>query len=659
MTDQFSVSCPMDCSDLCRFIVTVENNRIINLKGDRHHPVTKGLICKKGRALVERLYHPERIRHPLIKKGNTFVKASYDQVINQISSVLLSIKKSYGTRSILNYTSDGYGGLKNRIQTIFFNCLGGVTQPEGSLCWGAGIAAQTYDFGSSRGHFPDDVLTAQTILVWGRNPKFTSVQLYARLKQAQKNGCNVIVIDPVKTATARSFKNYIRINPSTDGALALAMANTIISHNFHDKPFIRKHVIGFDRFKAYAAGFTLEKAEKITGIEKKIIKELAVGYAKAGTAAIYIGFGMQRYHNGGNSVRCIDALGAITGKIGKKGCGVNYAAKSISPYIYDVEKQSRQYAVNTRYFPFGKLGDFLEQEKSPPIKAVFVASGNPLTQSPDLEKTVRQFSRIDFKVVFDHFLTDTARRADIVIPAAFVFEQADVFATSMYTPVLNYSQKAVEPPDGIMPEFDFYLKLAEKTGLDNLGFKTSEEYLKRSTASFSQKIGTQDVLSPEAYLRIKKDEIAWEDKVFETPSGKIELYSRKALQDGQSPLPNFSAPYMGKDQFPLRLLTCHTKDSMHSQGFAFIEKKPVVYVNKETAAKFDVKEGVVVRVSGEKASLEATVCLDDAICNNTAFIYQGFWHKSGAVNYLTTSVMSDMGLQAAFYDSFCTLEKIN
>ncbi len=652
----------MDCADLCRFIGTVENNKIVKLEGDPDHPVTKGFICKKGKALVKRLYHPERIKFPLIKKGNDFVKASYDEVFDIIVRNLILIEKEYGTQAILNYTSDGYGGIKNRIQNIFFNCFGGVTQPEGSLCWAAGIAAQKYDFGSPKGHFPDDILNAQTILLWGRNPKYTSIHLYTLLKQAQKKGSKIIVIDPVKTATAKSFDEYIRVMPSTDAALALAMSNTIIENDLHDKQFIKNHIKGFKRFRKYAACFTLEKAEEMTGIDASIIKTLALQYAKSKTASIYIGFGMQRYHNGGNTIRCIDALGAITGKIGKKGCGVNYAAKSISPYLNDLDKKSQMHAVNRRFFTVGNLGEFLETVQDPPVKAIFVAYANPLTQSPDIKQTKQNFSKIKFKVVFDHFMTDTAKKADIVLPAVFVFEQEDLFATSMYSPVLNYSQRAVDPPEGIMSEFKFYLKLAKRLGIKNLGFKNSKEYLKKSVQPLLNKLGKKpailiDHLAKE-YLRIKQNDIPWQDQIFDTPSGRIELYSDKALKDGLSALPCYIEPYKADEKFPLRLLTCHTIDSMHSQGFAFKNDRPMVYLNQKTADRFNFKNKTLVYVKGIKSRIEANLCIDEAICNNTAFIYQGFWHKSGAVNFLTKPATSDMGKQSAFYDSFVAIEKI-
>ncbi|MCP4022218.1 MAG: molybdopterin-dependent oxidoreductase [Desulfobacteraceae bacterium] len=581
-----------------------------------------------------------------------------DQVFDLVESQLVKIKKTYGTKAILNYTSDGYSGLKNRMQTIFFNCFGGATQWEGSLCWGAGIKAQKYDFGSVKGHYPDDILNAELILVWGKNPKHTSLHLFSLLKKAQKRGAKVIVIDPNKTATAKAFDQYIRIRPATDGALALAMANTIIEKNLHDSDLIKDHVKGFNRFKAHAASFTLQKAQEITGVDSKIIEDLAMAYAQANRASIQVGMGMQRYTNGGNAVRCVDALGAIAGCIGKKGCGVNYAAKSMAPFLYDLEKASEKYAENKRLFTVAELGNFLEKADDPPIKAIFVASGNPLTQSPDLITTKKAFAKVEFKVVFDHFLTDTAQAADLVLPAASVFEQEDIFATSMYSQVLNHSQKAVDPLDEVKPEFEFYLELAKRLGITHMGFTSSDEYLQKSVDTVLKRKEVSYEAFQESYLRFEEDEIAWADKQFRTPSGKIELFSEQALADGLSPLPNYVEAKKKSDQFPLRLLSCHAKESMHSQGFAFKNSLPTAYLHPETAKLFKAKEGAFAFLKDEKNQLKVQIKIDKAVHQNTAFIHQGWWDKSGAVNTLTKPLVSDMGKQAAYYDSFVTLKVI-
>lgn len=651
------VSCPMDCPDLCRYIVTVEDGKITGLKGDPEHPVTRGVVCKKGKDLVKRGYHPDRLLSPLMKKNGGFVPVSYDEVLDTLALELPKIKAKHGNRAILNYTSDGYGGLKARIQTIFFNCFGGAVVPRGSLCWGAGIAAQKYDFGSPRGHDPDDLLDSDLIIVWGRNPKITNLHLYTRLKQARQRGARIIVIDPVRSETAKAFNEHIRIRPATDAALALAMASEIIKSGGADTHFIRQHVKGYKRFAAHVSGFDPEKASTVTGIPVKTVQMLARAYSEADKACIYIGFGLQRYRNGGNAVRAIDALGAITGRIGKKGCGINYAARAAAPFAYAIEKRSRKYITQSGSFPVGRLGRFLEQNRD--IQAIFVAGGNPLNQSPDLKRTVDAFSRVPLKVVFDAFMTDTAQHADIVLPAASVFEQADIFITSMFSPVINYSTKAVEPPNGVMPEFEFYLNLARIMGMDRLGFSSSSDYLEQSVRPLLAELNlTFDQLKePDRYARLKTSGVCWEDLQFETPSGKYELYSKTAQKEAGQALPQFIAPASGSSHFPLRLLTCHTKESLHSQGFAFIDGRPTVYLHPESACAAGIQQNEQVRVVGRHGQIGAVVCVTDDVDKNTAFMHQGWWHKSGAVNFLTDDLLSDMGEQAAFYDSFCRVEK--
>jgi anaerobic selenocysteine-containing dehydrogenase len=285
-----------------------------------------------------------------------------------------------------------------------------------------------------------------------------------------------------------------------------------------------------------------------------------------------------------------------------------------------------------------------------------------LNQSPDLNTVVKGFSRIPFKVVFDHFMTDTARHADVVLPAATVFEQEDLFATSMYSHVLNYSQKAVDPPETLMPEFEFYLALAAHMGVDSLGFKTSDQYLSQCAAPLLADLGMApdtdlDQLA-HAYVRLPGHDVPWADRRFDTPSQKIELYSRSAESSGLSPLPRFIPPCPPMDEFPLRLLTCKTRESMHSQQFVFENRQPAVHVNEKTAVRFGIKGCETVRISTRQGALTARLIVDTAICDDTAFMHQGWWHKSGAVNFLTRAGLSDMGEQAAFYDSFCTLSLV-
>lgn len=652
------VSCPMDCFDLCRFKVFIDGNRVTGIRGDKDHPLTRGVICKKGRALLERLTHPQRLTTPLVKENGAFMPAGYDQILDRVAQTLTDIKEKYGNTAVLNYTSDGYGGMKGRIQTIFFNRFGGDSRFTGSLCWSAGQAATKYDFGMARGHLPNDVLNSKLVLVWGRNPKVTNLHFYTLLKQAEKSNTRVIVIDPIRTETAKAFDDHIQIAPATDGALALAMAHVMIRDNLYDADFVTRHVKGFKRLAAYAQGFPPETAAPITGLDAHTIEALAVQYATSAPSAIWMGYGLQRHASGGNAVRCINALGAISGHMGKPGGGVNYAAKSLAPLLNTPEKNSLTHATATRTFPVPYLGSFLETADTPPIKAAFVTSGNPLNQSPDLNHTIRAFKQVPFKVVFDHFMTDTARHADIVLPAPSVFEQTDLFTTSMYSHVLNYSQKALDPPDTLMPEFEFYLALAKRLDLD-LGFEDSDDYLGQCAAPLLSHLGMDpntdlDDLAGQ-YIRIPHHDIAWQDMDFPTPSGKIELFSEKAAIDGHSPLPEFTPPAQGSAKFPLRLLTCKTAKSLHSQGFAFTDEIPECRVNQKTALKLGIKGEETVKIASPRGEITAQLTVDESIYDNTAFMHQGWWHKSGAVNFLTDAGLTDMGEQAAYYETFCTL----
>ena len=659
MTRTVCVSCPMDCFDLCRFLVTVDGNRVRDIKGDPDHPLTRGVICSKGRDLVKRHTHPDRLRHPMVRKKSGYARTSYHEAMDRIAGTLRTVHDRWGPAGVLNYISDGYGGVKGRVQSIFFNCLGGDTRFSGSLCWGAGIAAQRFDFGDVRGHLPGDVLNSDLVILWGRNPRVTSLHFYILLKQARKNGTRVIVIDPVRSDTAKSLGTHVAVKPGTDGALALSMAHVIVKENRYDRAFVADHILGFDRFRRYLDGFDPETAARITGISPETVRDLAREYAMARAPGIWMGYGLQRYGNGGNTVRCIDALAAVCGHVGKPGTGANYAARSLAPFLQRPEKNSLSRVKHARRFPAPLLGSFLETSADPPVAAAFVAGGNPLNQSPDLNTVIRGFQRIPFKVVFDHFMTDTARHADLVLPAATVFEQEDLFVTSMYSHVLNFSQKAVEPPDTLMPEIDFFLALAGYMGMDSLGFSSARQYLAQCAAPLLEELGKSpdtdlDTLAGH-YLRVPGHDIPWADKRFATPSRKFEIFSSAAEHAGHSPLPCFLAPSRREDGFSLRLLTCKTHRSMHSQAFVSEDGEPPVYVNLKTAQDQGITGLKKVRVSTRQGEITARLILDEAVGNDTAFMHQGWWHKSGAVNFLTSAVMSDMGEQAAFYDTFCTL----
>lgn len=648
-------TCPMDCFDACGMIATREEGRVIKVEGDPAHPLTKGYVCEKGRQHLERLYHPERIKTPRKRVGDTWIDITWEAAIDEISSKLIKIKNEHGTTAVLHCSDAGYGGLSKSVDKMFFNHYGGVTVSRGSLCWSAGIQGQKYGFGDSQGHHPKDHLNAKTIIIWGRNPYNTNLHLMEYLAQAKKQGTHIVLIDPIRTKTANTASEHVYIKPSTDGALALGMAHVIIEEGLADQGYINQHVKGYEAFKEYVADFTPERVEKITGIDQGTIKRLAISYAVNKPSCIIIGYGLQRYINGGNNVRCIDALGAITGNIGISGGGVNYANKGVSHYIKGEVAKSEGFIKSQRTYSKTKLGEFLETAEAPSIKCIFVTKANPLVQVPNIPRTMEAFTKVDFKVVIDMFMTDTARLADVVLPCTSIMEEEDIIYSSMFSPYASYSSKVVEPPEGIIGEYEFFRRLARKMELEEYPDINQVEFLERAIQPLKDKFGITLNELKHTYFSIPGREIPWQDGRFQTSSGKFELYSETAITEWASPLPTYIPALEGDREFPLRLITPHCKNSLHSQHFAFTSEAPVVYLNKNTFTANGLETEGFVRIESKQGALIAKPELDENIGDGILMIYEGWWHKSGSVNILTEDIISDIGEQAAIYDCFCKI----
>ena len=249
-------ACPLDCFDACGLLAEVAEGRVVRLKGDPDHPLTRGRICVKGKKLLERLYHPQRLRVPRVRQGDRWQDISWQAAIDLMARQFTRAIEKYGSQSILHYADSGYGGLIKSVDRLFFNWLGGASTPRGSLCWAAGIAAQRYDFGDARGHAFQDLRNSRCILVWGRNPVATNPHLVPFLEKARQNGSTLVVIDPLKTLSAARADRHLQPRPGTDGALALGMAHHLIATGRIDRDFITHRTLGFDDFQNTLKAFS-------------------------------------------------------------------------------------------------------------------------------------------------------------------------------------------------------------------------------------------------------------------------------------------------------------------------------------------------------------------------------------------------------------------
>lgn len=651
----FRLACPLDCFDACGLLARVADGRVVRLTGDPAHPFTAGRICTKGKQLAVRRDHPDRLRRPLLRCAGRLEPVSWDTALDWLAEVLARVRRELGPAAVLHYAGSGHTGLAKTADRVFFNHFGGVTVPRGSLCWGAGLAAQRYDFGRVFSHAPADLANARLIVVWGRNPVHTSPHLAPILAAARRRGAPLVVVDPIRTRTAAMADLHLAPHPGTDGALALGLARRLIAEGNIDTGYLRRHVLGFQRFRRHVDAFPPERVAAVTGVPPDLQERLAELYGTRRPAALVVGYGVQRYTNGGNSVRCIDALGALTGNIGRAGGGVSYANRDAVTLLGAVEAASRRHARRERTFPVARFADFVASAADPPVAAVVVARANPLVQLPDSRRAAAAFDRIPHKVVIDTFLTDTAARADLVLPATSVLEEDDLVFSGMHSPVVCHSEAALAPPEGMIGEFDLYRLLARRLGLDTYPDVDRRTFLEMSIAPLTEATGTTLDDLRRAYAPLPAPAVPWADGRFATPSGRYELYSERAAADGLPSLPSYLPPRPPPAPDRLRLLTPHARESMHSQHFAFRTERPTARVHPETLDGQGLADGAAARLAADAGEIDVTLHADPAVPRGTVAVYQGWWHRSGCVNTLTSALESDMGELAAYNDNFCCI----
>ncbi|QOY37373.1 molybdopterin-dependent oxidoreductase [Anaerobacillus isosaccharinicus] len=656
-------ACPLNCWDTCGFTVTVENDTVVKVAGNKQHPVTKGHICNRGRMLEARTNAPSRITKPLKKNNGDFVEISWDQALDEIAEKLLFTKNRYGSTAVLHSHDYSNNGLLKNLDHRFFNCYGGVTEVVGSLCWGAGIEAQIRDFGNSAAHAPEDIFNSKNTVIWGRNAASTNIHLYANLIEAKKRGIHVTVIDPLYHQTAKLADVYIAVRPGMDGLLAIGVIKQLKKMNLVDEEFIRNHTYGYNEFMAYIDEIELSEIVSQTSVSEETINLLASHYS-SGPTSTYLGLGMQRYANGGSMIRLIDALVAISGNVGIKGGGANYGHLPVGQ-SFDVSNltlSNRRF--QNRVFTRMNQAEKILSEQDPPIKMAFVTRGNPLTQLPDTNRVEEAFTSIETLVVIDQFMTDTAELADYILPCTTVFEEEDIYYASMYHSYVNYGPRLVTPKGEARADHWIWTELANRLGFGEDFAFSDDEFLKMGLQSLEKQGITLEKIKAEGFVKLPIQDVPWSDYQFKTPSGKYEFSSTKALKDGESgkltfqyPLESINSPKQTK--FPYHLLSKHPSRSNHSQNYHLInDSKVVVEVSEKIAKEKCLSEGEEVTIWNDRGSITGSAKIMKNSHDDTINIDEGRWKKlGGSVNVLTSSGESDIGQGGIQYDCLVNIRK--
>lgn len=667
---KISHGCTLDCADCCKFNVYVKNDDIIKIEGDKEHPYTKGFICKKGLAHLKRLNHSKRIYKPLIKINDKWKEIEFDEAINIMVKKLSYYKSKFGSKSVLYYEQYGNGTVLKSIGEKFFNFYGGVSLSKGGPCWSAGIAAQKLDFGDSRSHSLEDMLNSKNIFVWGKNPANTTIHTMQMIKRAKKKGSKIIVIDPIETATAKLADKYIKIKANGDKALALAMGQIIIKNKLYDEKYIRLYVNGFEEYKSYILSLNIKDLSKECGVEIYTIEELVKLYCQK-YSTILLGFGMQKYKNGGMTIRLIDALGAITGQIGFSGGGVNYANK-VYPKILNTDPYDSEKFSNNRYYYINEISEFIEKcnlgntyykndifinheddkgdyELNIPIKMAIITKSNLLNQLANINNLKRALSKVEFKVCFDMFITDTVKECDLFIPVTSQLESEDLLFSSMMNPYLVYNEKILEPQEKLMDEYYFFMEVAKRLKMSNYPIVTKKEYLEKviyPLKNINSDISLEYLKNN--YFTLHKD-VAWSDKNFVNESGKFEIINCEEIK-------KFEANKY-KDISKLRLLTNHGRDSLSSQHFMDDDGIAIAYINEKEAKRSNINNNEIIYLKSENGQIKVKINIDKSIGDNIIMMFVGWWERHGNPNFLTNSGISDIGGQITYNETFVEIIK--
>ncbi|EQK08798.1 formate dehydrogenase [Clostridioides difficile] len=737
---KLSHGCTLDCHDCCKFNVYTKENNVVKIEGDKNHPYTKGFICKKGMAHLDRLNHKDRIKTPMLKVDGVWKEISFDKAIEIMAEKLTYYKEKYTSKSVMHYDQYGSGSVLKYIGDIFFNFYGGVSRHKGGPCWSAGMHAQKYDFGVAKSHAIEDMLNSKSIFVWGKNPAYTTIHTMQIIKKAKEKGIKIVVIDPIYTKTAQIADKYVQVNPGTDGALAIAMAKIIVEDKLYDEEYINSYVIGFEEYKKYLSSLELSFLIDECGVKENDIRELVDLYTNK-YSSINVGYGLQKYKNGGNTIRAIDALGAITGQIGFSGGGVNYANK-VYPSVINSDPYNSQSYGEDREFYVSNISKFIEEslkntsnkvnyasdeldttsnkvnyisdeldttsnkvnyvsdeldmtsnkvnyvldelditsnktdyisnelynlsnksiKDNIPIKMAVITKSNMLNQLPDLVELERVFSKIEFKVCFDMFMTDTATLCDMFIPCTNTLESEDIIYSSMTNPYITYNERAVKPAHKLMDEYYFFMELAKKMGLNDYPFVEKRTYLEKVIEPLKRFDKNLDIEKLKNNYFTIHNLVAWEDKKFETPSGKYELYSESIKNLGISPTPVYiSNKYkeIEDKNISFRLLTNHHVDTLFSQHF--MDKKSIAqaYINQRMAKKVGIEDKDIVILRSKKAKINVQINIDDGVGNYIVKMYVGWWKKHGNPNSLTDNGISDFGGQVTYNESMVEIIRQN
>lgn len=668
----FPSVCSLDCPDQCGLLLHKKDGKIIKVQGDPDHPVTKGNICNKVRNMTARLYDPNRLKQPLKRVGpkgeGKFAPISWEEAIDTITSKWKDLIDMHGPESILPYSF--YGNMGNLsaegMDRRFFHKLG-ASMLERSICNAAGSVGYSYTMGGSFGTDPEETIHTKLFIMWGINAVSTNMHQVTLAQQARKNGAKVVVIDVHKNQTGKWADWFIPILPGTDSALALGLMHILYDENLVDQPFLDEYTVGAAELREHVRQYDPATVSAITGVPIDDLYELARMYGTTSPSFVRIGNGLQHHDNGGMAVRTIACLPALTGQWMTEGGG---AIKGNSGYLaFNTNALRRPDLLQkkaTRTINMNQIGQAL-LEKENPIRSMFVYGSNPALVAPNANKVQEGLMREDlFTVVHDLFLTETAKFADLVLPATSSYETED-FYNSYWHNYVQIQKPVVEKYGESKSNVELFKLLAVGMGFEEQAFRDSEEDMIRQALDFPDNPHlegiTYDSLSRNQFVKAKMQPM-FPGKL-PTPSGKIELYSERMKRDGYEPLPTYT-PIIKDSDLPFLFIPAPNHNFLNSTfsnnaKHISMEKEPKLHMNAADAKSMGIAPGDIVKIWNGRGECLLTAAPGENVLPGV-LVSQGLWQNTPEtkqhINSLTPDRLADMGNGAVFFSGRVDLEKV-
>jgi anaerobic selenocysteine-containing dehydrogenase len=662
-------------------LVTVEDGRAVRVAGDPDHPFTNGFLCAKVNRYIERTYHRDRLLYPMRRVGakgaGRFERISWDAALNEVAERLSAIARSPdGPQAILPYSYAGTMGMLqgSSIDRRFFHSLG-ASKLDRTICSMAGTVGMRMTVGANIGADVEGTPQSDLVLLWGTNTLTSNPHMWPFVLRARENGARVIAIDPIRTRTAAQCDEWIPIRPGTDAALALGMMHVIFERRLENREFLERHTLGEEQLRARAREYPPDRVAKITGLSDETVVRLGTVYGHSRAAFIRVNYGLQRHAGGGMAVRTIACLPAVTGHWRKAGGGVNLSTSA--NFTFDKATLERpDLSPPVRTINMIRLGDALTTPDAgvggPPVRAMVCYNSNPAAVAPDRNAVVRGLAREDlFTVVLEHFQTDTADWADILLPATTQLEHWDIHLSYGHHYV-TLNRPSIAALGESKPNTEIFRLLAQRMNLGDPSLQDDDMTLiSQALNSASTKLRgvTLDALLDRGWTRLNVPTpyLPFGEGEFLTPSGKCEFYSERLKEMGLDPIPTYIPPYESPERdaplvarYPLTLISSPAHQFLNTT-FVNIDslrraaREPECIVHPADAERRGIGAGMRVAIHNDRGTFTAIARVEENIREGVVWAPSIWWGKLAAdganANQTTSQRETDMGHGPVFYDN--------